>query len=129
MHNRHHVEKSHASVRRLEAGEAHLYALLPYRVKALEVSEAPGNSTPGKHFALKVVVEDSAKPGTHVMHVEVEDASGRDRPEYTQNLEVEHGAGTFRLPLALSDPTGEWKLKVQDVATGVVRQTGFQHRP
>jgi len=109
--------------------EAQLYAVLPYRLKTIRVAEASNGPGPEKQFALQIVPQGANTPGTHVLHVEVEDASGRGRPEYAQNLAVEHGAGTFRLPLALSDPTGKWRLRVRDAATGVVRESQFSHRP
>ena len=109
--------------------QAHLYALLLYRVKAVQVSEAPVNSVAGKHFALQIVAKGNVEPGTHVLHVEVKDANGRDRPEYSRNIKVEHGAGTFRLPLAMSDPSGQWQIKVRDVATGVVGKASFRLQP
>ena len=42
---------------------------------------------------------------------------------------MEQGAGTVRLPLALSDPGGEWQLEVRDAATGIVKETRFSYRP
>ena len=109
--------------------EAQLYAVLPYRVKAIHIFEVQEGAGTVKTFALQVAVRGEARPGAHVLHVAVEDANGRSRPEYAQNLKVEHGAGTFRLPLALSDPGGEWKLNVRDAVTGVVKETRFSYRP
>jgi hypothetical protein len=109
--------------------QAKLYALLPYQVKAVQATEVPSGTGPEKHFSLKVVTTNNATSGTHVLHVEVEDSKGRNRPEYAQNLKVEQGAGTFRLPLALSDPGGNWKLSVRDSATGVMGETRFAYRP
>ncbi len=105
--------------------EAQLYALLPYRVKsvrAVETTQGVGNV---KSFSLQVTT-DTDKPGTHVLHVEVKDAKGHARPEYSQNVMIENGTGTYRLPLALSDPAGEWKLTARDAATAIAGQTRFR---
>ena len=106
--------------------EAQLYALLPYRVTDIEVSEGASNSARSRDFDLRVIAGDGAKSGTHVLHIKVEDADGRERDEYQKNTRLDRGAATFRIPLALSDPKGEWLLTIRDAATGVVKQTSFR---
>jgi hypothetical protein len=109
----------------LAPAQAHLYALLPYRVKAIRVAEVPSGHDLGKNFALRVVPAERHTSGAHVLHVEVTDANGRSRPEYSQNLKAPRGFTRFRLPLALSDPSGEWRLRVRDTATGVAGEERF----
>ena len=108
--------------------QAQLYALLPYQVKAVKVTEAASGPGPAMMFSLKVVAAGKSQPGTHVLRIEVQDANGRPRPEYARNLKVTQGAGTVRLPLALSDPSGTWKLTVRDAATGVAGESRFYVR-
>ena len=109
----------------IEPARAHLYALLPYRVAGVGVTEVPSGHRVAREFELRVSAQGDAQPGTHVLRVEVEDALGRIRPEYARNLEAPAGIARFRLPLALSDPSGIWKLRVRDAATGVTGETTF----
>ena len=94
----------------------------------IAVADESGDTATVKNFALQIIPHAKA-PQTHVLRVEVVDATGRECPEYAQNMMVQRGAGTLRLPLALSDPGGTWHLRVRDVATGVAATARFQYKP
>jgi hypothetical protein len=49
--------------------------------------------------------------------VEVE-AAGKPLPCYASNLVAARGQTVCRIPLALNDPTGAWRIRCRDVATG-----------
>jgi hypothetical protein len=47
---------------------------------------------------------------------------------YRQNVTVPPAGSAVQLPLALNDPTGQWTLRVREVATGVEIQTKFDSK-
>jgi hypothetical protein len=102
----------------LQSGRARLFALLPYRVTALEVAASPARLGADARVKLKVVTS-TKKAGRHVLRVRFF-AGKKEREEYRQTVVAENGAAAISLPLALNDAPGVWTIIAQDVATGVM---------
>ena len=101
-----------------------LYAVMPYQVKSIEVGA--GEAAVGKPLTVTLEVATSGpEPAEHILHVNIEDASGKLRPEYRQNVVASEGKGEMTVPLALNDPVGEWMVTAKDAATGVVGECRF----
>ncbi len=97
-----------------------LYALLPYKVKALTVTPAKSAAKPGERIPVEIkIVTDKGSPGNHGTHVTVLDPAGKEAEHYSGNFLLKNGKGVFELPFALNDSPGKWKLKVKDAATGM----------
>ena len=97
-----------------------LYALLPYKVKALTVKPAVTAAKPGERVPVKInIVTDKGSPGNHGVHVTVFAPDGKEAKHYSGNLLLKDGEGGFELPFALNDSPGKWELKVKDAATGI----------
>jgi hypothetical protein len=104
-----------ASLKRaLAPAEVAMYALLPYRVHGLECSVEATN----EDVLVRVRVKADGQPTTHVFHVAVHDPGGAERPWYSANAIALGGQAEARVPLAFSDPRGQWTVYVKDVATG-----------
>lgn len=58
-------------------------------------------------------------PGRHVLHFEVTSPSGAAAPHYSRNVVAKNERASFGIPFSLNDPTGDWKIEVRDVASGV----------
>jgi hypothetical protein len=103
----------------LTPGVALLYALLPYRTKAVGV-ELPRSVQAGKAFtvALTVSIQGDAPPGRHVVRVQVADPSGKPQPHYARNVLCDAGKGELTMAFALNDPPGRWRFTACDVGTG-----------
>jgi len=98
---------------------AQLYAILPYRVKAID-AQATGRFSPGDVVSLAVAIEASEKEvGAHVLHVEVIGPDQQPRPHYAANIKIAYGRGMVSIPTALNDPKGRWTVQLRDVASGV----------
>jgi|GEM_PF-733769 len=107
---------------RLSRGRPLIFALLPYRVAALDL-QAPTAATAGDAVLLSVrVTAPPATPGYHVVRLDVF-APGCDTPhrQYSRNISCPQGAGTADIPFALSDPPGEWRWELRDIASGTRR--------
>jgi len=108
-------------------GVAELYSLLPYSVEGVEISLAGDAIAPGKVARAQAKVRISAeKPGDHVLVTRVSDPTGRHRKEHDQNIVAKGGVCSAEVPIALNDPSGEWKLEFRDVASGVVATATFR---
>ena len=104
-----------------------LYSILPYAVDRVDVIEQGSTDPRDKDFTISVVPSEGT-PGMHVFHVTVIDPSGRERPEYAQNVKAAKGTEPVRVRMALSDPSGFWHLKARDTASGHFGQFRFEYR-
>jgi hypothetical protein len=101
--------------------EAQLYALLPYRVKAVRI-EGPAAARPGEtsEFTLGVSAGAFRTPADpRVCRVEVQGPAGESLPWYAANLKAEGGRVTWTIPWALNERPGRYTVLAKDVATGV----------
>ncbi|MFW6438254.1 MAG: hypothetical protein ACOCZ7_04490, partial [Armatimonadota bacterium] len=100
-------------------GDARFLALLPYEPEGLVASA----QQEGGHLVIDAQVEAAITPTDHVLRVEVTPA-GEDAPRYEYDRQVlaERGRAKLGIPLALSDPAGEWRITVRDVATGLTAE-------
>jgi len=77
---------------------------------------------------LRLEVQITAKGGeigTHVVHLSMNDPNEKgnsQRWHYAENLKLDHGHGTVKIPFAFNDTPGEWIVPVRDVMTGVTGQ-------
>jgi hypothetical protein len=68
----------------------------------------------------------SASAGRRLLRWHVLGPDGTLRPEYAQ-VTVEQGPeATFALPSALSDPAGEYRVRVSDVLSGATAEAGLR---
>ena len=105
-----------------------LYAILPYQVRRVDVSQR-GSADPRDRVFDITAIASNGDAATHVFHVSVVDTTGRERPEYARNVKAHNGRITMTLRLALSDPAGIWKLTARDTASGHVGHAAFEVRP
>jgi len=64
--------------------------------------------------------------GTHVYHVEVFDPQGSRMPHYSENLIAKGGHASKRLPSAVNDPAGTWKVRIRDSFTGETKEFALE---
>lgn len=77
---------------------------------------------------LNIVVQDATPlpEGTvRVVAIDIEDPSGKTYDLYSRNLLVRSTPFRESIPLAFNDPTGQWKVRALDVATGKAVETPF----
>lgn len=100
---------------RLSPG-AHVFARLPYDVESISIRA----SARGGEIRYRARVETSTGfAGTHLLHQEIVDASGRPIPGGGGDLIAERGVATGAIALALNEPAGSYGLLLRDAATGV----------
>jgi len=99
-------------------GTAAVYALLPYRVESVAV-QAPRSVGKGGtvHVSVMLSARD-AKPGRHIVRLDVYAPGDKLMQHYGRNLELKGGRASTDFDLALNDPEGQWTLTARDVATG-----------
>ena len=103
--------------------QAHVYARLPYQVKAI-LLDAQGQASRQAPAVIKIAVQTSSGqplPG-HVFHLRVLSPGGEELPWYTRSVVAESGAVEVTIPWALNDPAGRYTVLVRDVASGVTAQ-------
>lgn len=102
-----------------------LYALLPYKVKGLNLA-IKSSYNPGDVVEYEIEVDtDADTAGDHIVRLEISNPQGEEVEPYCKNLLLTNGKLKGRIPLALNDPQGKWKIKVKDVLTGISKNRAF----
>ena len=96
-----------------------LYAVLdaPVKVKALPAAEARRGEDAIIAFAFTGCRLNQA------VRCEVTDAAGRRRPEYSAVVIAPAGRGQLRIPLAVNDPKGSWRINLTHILTGLTAES------
>jgi len=109
---------------------AHVYALLPYKLKALNVQgEQKCERGAVARFVVTAHAEEGQLSGRQVWLVVARDPAGKLQDAYTKKTIVGGGRAEFAVPIALNAARGTWKLNVRDAATGVTGQAVFEVQP
>jgi hypothetical protein len=72
----------------------------------------------GAKLAVKASVPSSAAGAARVLRLRVTDPQGKLDEDYSRNLILRGEPATLRLPFALSDSPGEWRLTLTDRVSG-----------
>jgi len=106
--------------------DAALLALLPYQVKAVIVTGANPAWRRGEWAEFSVAVAPEKGEATdHIVRVETFGPDGRSVAHYSRNALAPAGHLSVRLPLALNERAGAWKVKAMDVASGLCGEATF----
>jgi len=101
----------------LVAGDALVLSLGPERTPLR--LEAAGRARLGEAPVFRVVTSADAR---RILRWHVYGPDGALRPEYAQVTAEEGPEATFVLPSALSDPAGEYRVRVSDVLSGATAE-------
>jgi hypothetical protein len=101
----------------LEPGEARVYCLAPGPLPAPQLS-ADADVAAGAQLAVKASVPASAGGAARVLCLRVTDPQSKLVEDYSRNLILRGETATLRVPFALSDPPGEWRLTLTDRVSG-----------
>jgi hypothetical protein len=106
---------------------ARIFAALPYRVERVRlaaVGTGPAGGGEAARFSASVLPA-AADGETHTLRIRVFDPSGGERRTYACSVTTRAGRAEFGVPVALNDPTGDWRVTATDVASGVVGESAF----
>lgn len=94
------------------------FGFSPYPAPSIKIDTAR-SIRPGA--VLPVTVKQSGAPGGYygLLRMDLFSPSGRQVEAYTDILRVKGDRIETSIPFALNDETGEWKIKVKDMFTGV----------
>jgi hypothetical protein len=101
-------------------------ALSPMPASPPSIS-APASARLGDtvHLALR----SGATAARDILHVDVIDPDGVVAVDYSGNLPAPDGRATTRLPLAVNDKTGNWRIRVRDAASGLTAGAELRVEP
>ena len=105
----------------LDPYEPVLYAVSGTKLPPLEV-HIPATLHRGGTAQIGLRLPAWSPATSHVVHVDVVDPSGNVVPQYSGNVLVQNGAAHKLLPLAFNDTAGEWRIRANDVLTGVQQE-------
>ena len=108
-----------ASVRvELPKYEPLVLAILPEVIDGLSM-EGAGKVRRGDLAQLRLELQGKKLGNTHAFRVEVKGPDGKIIPVLTETLVAPNGRADWTIPIAVSDPTGDYTLSARDVATGI----------
>jgi len=100
-----------------------VFALLPYRVERVEMSDVRGRTPLGENLRFTAQIVATGTPAEHWLRLDVIAPDGTVRGEYSKVVRAPGGQAEIVVPFALNDPEGEWTICVTDVATGCRAET------
>lgn len=107
----------------LKNGEAAIYVLLNSRIKGAGLS-IPGQARRGKPFVFQAKLNSSEKlPG--IFKYSVRDPGGKEILLYGGVIKGEKGEAIGKIPFALNDKPGEWKIEVKELISGITVSKKF----
>jgi hypothetical protein len=117
--------------RTLVSGDPLILALMPYVVERLIIEPETQKCAPGDvaRFAASLSLGGQVPAGHHCLRVEAIRPDGSCRGCDTQNVLTAQRKTAVSIPLVLNAPTGNWTLRVTDVATGKVATARFRVDP
>ena len=81
--------------------------------------QTPAEAVRGKPAEVTLILRDEPKgPQQRVVRLEVFDPAGRLLEHYCSNLRFAGEQSRVEIPFAWNDPSGNWKLCAQDIASG-----------
>jgi hypothetical protein len=116
----------------LRPGEAKLFALLPYRVQDVDIKIEKNVVNPGGSIKYRVSIPPQGadtKIGRHVFKISIFEPDGSERKFFSDILVPQEGSGSGTFEILPGDPSGKWRLKVKDVATGKSAEAIFMVMP
>jgi Beta-galactosidase trimerisation domain/Beta-galactosidase len=105
------------------AGEALVLALVPAR-PSLALS-GPATALRGEHPRFSLT---PSLPGPRLVRCHVHGAEGSFIPEYSRNLLLKDGPGSFVVPSALDDAPGAYQIKCTDLLGGASAEAKLELR-
>lgn len=111
----------------LPPGGAKLFALMPYRVRTIDLSIQKTIVKIGEltTFTVAIVPQEDVPPGRHVIYVTVRGPDGEERHSLSRSYAAENGRLEASIPIVLNDPPGRWVVEARDVATGKRAERAF----
>ena len=104
----------------LEPGGGTILAVLPYRLARIEATPRRVRIPAGQELVMDIrLIDHLGRPasGAHPLHIDFWDPLGRPAPALGVQRSLA-GQGVVRIPTALNDPPGTYRLMVRDAATG-----------
>ena len=92
--------------------------ILPEPVEGLTIT-APAEAKRGGLVKVNLALKGKALGDAHAFRVRVESPDGKELTMLTRTLAGAKGRAAWEVPIAVSDPAGEYTLHARDVATGV----------
>jgi hypothetical protein len=112
----------------VKPGKAFLFALLPHRVKSLDLTLEHNIIKSGDdvHFRVDIVSQHPEfLSERHVVRVKIIDPQGSEKPYLSDVFEGKDGVVQATFRIAPNEPTGQWKICVTDVASGKDTERNF----
>jgi hypothetical protein len=109
----------------LDAIEPTLLSITPIQPLPLRL-DGPGRAALGRTIAFRIGTADNSPRSAAVYHAAVTGPDGKAIPHYGGNLIAAKGEASLRIPIAVNDPVGRWKIELRDVADGRTAETTLE---
>jgi len=108
------------------SGRVNVYAVLPYAVRAVDVSLSGTEFAAGGSVKVTCRVDpDRGQADMHALRLNVIDPAGNSIAAHQTVLLAYDGKASCSIPLALNAATGKYRVQVMDVASGLKGEASF----
>ena len=110
------------SVETVMSHTAHVYAMLPYRVRDVKVEPHTRICRGGEPISVEISIdagEAETRAMRHCVRLRIIGPGENEVSHYAKNIMTEGGECTATMQFALNDPPGEYRFVGRDVLTGV----------
>ena len=118
-----HVEQVETEI---APARAKVFALLPYEVKRIALRLDKKTYRRAEAVSYQIAINASSQAlSTHGLRLELVGPDGRVAEHYGQNILAASGRHSGTRRLSLNERTGQWLLRVRDIASGVAASGKF----
>ena len=102
----------------LQAGRPELFAMLPYKVSAVDV-KLPSKIKAGEVFKVTAAIAADKKPvGDHVVNFQLVEPDGAELASNAKDVMLKTGQGSLEMQIPFNARGGKWRLAARDAVTG-----------
>ncbi|MDY0175302.1 MAG: beta-galactosidase [Lentisphaeria bacterium] len=110
----------------LPRGQAQVFAMSPYKVKALKLALTQNKYRRAERisFSLEIEADSTAKSG-HAFRIELINPKNKVVKHYSKNLWAEDGSCQHSFQFSLNEQQGQWMIVARDVMSGKIAKKAF----
>ena len=111
-------------------GRLQVYAVLGYKVAGVSLTVDKPQCRPGDIIRAACTMQtDGPAADLHALRLRLLDPAGAELPAHRTVVLARDGKADVQLPLALNQPSGQYKLCVLDITSGMTAEARFEVTP
>jgi len=116
---------------KMETLQPKFLAVLPYRLKGLEVKPTLSRIKQGEHLKVQIVLNGFPAKGMvcHPLHIEAISPDEESAACFERKTLIRRGKGEITFLVAFNEKIGKWKFRCRDILSGQIADAYFEVMP